>query len=49
MQQTILSYGPPPLTVEAADAGLDMIDFIAAAVRGVDPGHEPALALSRAH
>jgi len=32
----ILSYGPPPLTVEAADAGLDMIDFIAAAVRGVD-------------
>ncbi|HYN08470.1 MAG TPA: hypothetical protein VES67_13890 [Vicinamibacterales bacterium] len=36
MQHAILSYGPPPLTVEAADAGLDMIDFIAAAVRGVD-------------
>src|SRR4029453_3130397 len=36
MDNTILSYGPPPLTVEAADAGLDMIDFIAAAVRGVD-------------
>jgi hypothetical protein len=36
MQQAILAYGPPPLTVDAADAGLDMIDFIAAAVRGVD-------------
>lgn len=36
MQNDILSYGPPPLTVEAADAGLEMIDFIAAAVRGVD-------------
>jgi hypothetical protein len=36
MQPVLLSYGPPPLTVEAADAGLDMIDFIAAAVRGVD-------------
>lgn len=32
----ILSYGPPVLTDEAADAGLDMIDFIAAQVRGVD-------------
>jgi len=32
----VLSYGPPVLTDEAADAGLDMIDFIAAQVRGVD-------------
>jgi hypothetical protein len=31
-----LAEGPPPLTVEAADAALDEIDFIAAAVRGVD-------------
>ena len=34
MPQELLAYGPPPLTIEAADAGLDMIDFIAAAVRG---------------
>jgi hypothetical protein len=32
----ILSYGPPVLTVEAADAAIDLIDFIAAQVRGVD-------------
>jgi hypothetical protein len=31
-----LAEGPPPLTVEAADAALDEIDFIAAAVRGAD-------------
>ncbi len=31
-----LAEGPPPLSVEAADAALDEIDFIAAAVRGVD-------------
>jgi hypothetical protein len=36
MQDTILSYGPPPLTQQAADAALDVIDFIAAAVRGYD-------------
>lgn len=36
MEQNILDYGPPPLTVEAADAALDAIDFIAAAVRGFD-------------
>ncbi len=36
MQDTILSYGPPPLTQQAADAALDTIDFIAAAVRGFD-------------
>ena len=36
MQQTILDYGPPPLTEQAADAALDAIDFIAAAVRGFD-------------
>jgi hypothetical protein len=32
----ILALGPPPLTEDAADAALDAIDFIAAAVRGVD-------------
>jgi hypothetical protein len=36
MQDIILSYGPPPLTQSAADAALDTIDFIAAAVRGYD-------------
>ena len=32
----ILSQGVLPLTLEAADAALDAIDFIAAAVRGYD-------------
>lgn len=36
MQPTILAQGPPPLTAEAADAALEAIDFIAAAVRGYD-------------
>lgn len=36
MQDIILHYGPPPLTQQAADAALDAIDFIAAAVRGYD-------------
>ena len=36
MKDTILSYGPPPLTQQAADAALDVIAFIAAAVRGYD-------------
>jgi hypothetical protein len=36
MQDMLLSDGPPPLTAQAADAALDAIDFIAAAVRGVD-------------
>jgi hypothetical protein len=36
MANAILNYGPPPLTEEAADAALDLIDFIAAQVRGVD-------------
>src|ERR1035441_1309380 len=36
MEQTILDYGPPPLTEGAADAALDAIDFIAATVRGFD-------------
>ena len=36
MEQTILDYGPPPLTEQAADAALDAIDFIAAAVRGFE-------------
>lgn len=36
MSQSILCYGIPPLTEDAADAALDMIHFIAAAVRGFD-------------
>ena len=36
MSNAILSPGPPPLTEDAADAALDVIDFIAAMVRGVD-------------
>lgn len=36
MRQIILAAGPPPLTQDAADAALDAIDFIAAAVRGYD-------------
>jgi hypothetical protein len=36
MRQLILAKGPPDLTREAADAALDAIDFIAAAVRGYD-------------
>ena len=36
MADQILAYGPPPLTASAADAALDTIDFIAAAVRGID-------------
>ena len=36
MQQIILAQGLFPLTQEAADAALDAIDFIAAAVRGYD-------------
>jgi len=36
VKERTLAEGPPPLTVEAADAALDEIDFIAAAVRGVD-------------
>jgi hypothetical protein len=36
MQHTILAQGLFPLTEEAADAALDAIDFIAAAVRGYD-------------
>ena len=36
MQQLILAQGMFPLTQEAADAALDAIDFIAAAVRGYD-------------
>ena len=34
MQETILNYGPPPLTQHAADAALEVIDFIATVVRG---------------
>src|SRR4051794_8504718 len=36
MPTIILAEGPPPLTQQAADAALDTIDFIAAAVRGYD-------------
>ncbi len=36
MNDSILAYGPPPLTQKAADAALETIDFIAAAVRGYD-------------
>jgi hypothetical protein len=36
MSQIVLAQGPPPLTSGAADASLDAIDFIAAAVRGYD-------------
>ena len=36
MDLNILAYGPPLLTVTAADAALDLIDLIAAEVRGVD-------------
>jgi hypothetical protein len=36
MPQIILAQGLLPLTQEAADAALDAIDFIAAAVRGYD-------------
>jgi len=33
---TIIAFGPPPLSQEAADCSIDLIDFMAAAVRGVD-------------
>jgi hypothetical protein len=36
MEDMLLADGPPPLSTQAADAALDAIDFIAAAVRGVD-------------
>src|SRR5258708_6296536 len=36
MQDVILAYGPPPLTQQAADAALDNIVFIAAAVSEYD-------------
>ena len=36
MSDIVLAQGPPPLTQYAADAALDAIDFIAAAVRGYD-------------
>jgi hypothetical protein len=35
MASNILAFGPPPLTQQAADAAIDTIDFMAAAVRGV--------------
>lgn len=39
MQQVIIAKGVFPLTQEAADAALDAIEFIAAAVRGYDSIH----------
>jgi hypothetical protein len=39
MRDTILYHGEPPLTVEAADAALDLIHFISTAVWGVDGIH----------
>jgi len=36
MSNGLLAAGPPPLTTAAADAALDVIDFMAAQVRGVD-------------
>lgn len=39
MQQVIIARGAFPLTQEAADAALDSIEFIAAAVRGYDSIH----------
>jgi hypothetical protein len=36
MNTTLLAIGSPPFTVEAADCSIDVIDFMAAAVRGVD-------------
>jgi hypothetical protein len=36
MASNILAFGPPPLTQQAADASIDTVGFIAAAVRGVD-------------
>ena len=32
----LIAMGPPPLTQYAADCALDVIDFMAAVVRGVD-------------
>lgn len=35
-KKQLLAVGPPPLTTDAADASIDLIDFMAAKVRGVD-------------
>jgi hypothetical protein len=32
----VIALGPPPLTQEAADRAIDLVDFMAAVVRGVD-------------
>ncbi|HVR25553.1 MAG TPA: hypothetical protein VMU26_19825 [Candidatus Polarisedimenticolia bacterium] len=36
VDNNILAAGPPPLTVEAADRSIDLVDFAVAAVRGID-------------
>ena len=36
MSDGLIAVGPPPLTEVAADCSIDVIDFMAAAVRGID-------------
>jgi hypothetical protein len=36
MTNEIINPGPPPLSQQAAERAIDLIDFMAAAVRGVD-------------
>jgi hypothetical protein len=36
MTNEVIAEGPPPLTRQAAEASIDLIDFMAAVVRGVD-------------
>jgi hypothetical protein len=36
MEDAILAEGPPPLALAAADCAIDVVDFMAAVVRGVD-------------
>jgi len=36
MANNVIAEGPPPLSKQAAEASIDLIDFMAAVVRGVD-------------
>lgn len=36
MTNKVIAEGPPPLTRQAAEASIDLIDFMAAVVRGID-------------
>jgi hypothetical protein len=36
MTSQVIAEGPPPLTRQAAEASIDLIDFMAAIVRGID-------------